>query len=196
MQADSNVALAPPPLLMPTEALLRGFDLAPQAEPPRAALRPGVPARSVAGDVETRQGFRIGSLNLMIGYADGSELTELPAVYRLPSAPEWLLGMANLHGMLIPVFDLARQFGIHRDAPTKPMLLVLAHGADSTGIVIDGLPERLRWDASHVADAAAVPDALAAVVQQSVLIGERLWFDLDTTALLAGLEQALIARQS
>ena len=160
MQADSTVALALPPLLMPTEALLRGFDLAPQAEPPRAAARPGVPARDAAGRVETRQGFCIGSLNLMIGYADGSELTELPAVYRLPSAPQWLLGMANLHGMLIPVFDLARQFGMHRDAPAKPMLLVLAHGADATGIVIDGLPERLRWDNSQIADTATVPEAL------------------------------------
>ena len=195
MQVDSTVALAPPPLLMPTAALLRGFDLAPQAEPSRAAVRPGAPARNAPGRIETRQGFCIGSLNLMIGYADGSELTELPAVYRLPSAPQWLLGMANLHGMLIPVFDLARQFGIDRDAPAKPMLLVLAHGADSTGILIDGLPERLRWDASDIADVATVPEALAAVVQQAVLIGERLWFDLDTTALLAGLEQALIARQ-
>ena len=195
MQADFTVALAPPPLLMPTAALLRGFDLAPQAEPARAAVRPGAQARNAPGRVETRQGFCIGSLNLMIGYADGSELTELPAVYRLPSAPQWLLGMANLHGMLIPVFDLARQFGIDRDAPAKPMLLVLAHGADSTGILIDGLPERLRWDASDIADVATVPEALAAVVQQAVLIGERLWFDLDTTALLAGLEQALIARQ-
>jgi twitching motility protein PilI len=187
------VTLAPA-LLTPTAALRRGFEL-----PPEAALEAGAAvARSRASAEVTgqqiRQGFRVGPLPLMIGYADGSELTEMPAVYRLPHAPDWLLGMANLHGMLVPVFDLTRHFGITREAPAKPMLLVLAHGNDATGIVIDGLPERLRWDASHVADAATVPDALAAVVQRPVLIGETLWLDLDCSALLARLEQALVAR--
>jgi twitching motility protein PilI len=147
-----------------------------------------------AAGQEIRQGFRIGSLHLMIGYADGSELTEVPPVYRLPHAPDWLLGMANLHGMLVPVFDLARHFGIAHEPPARPMLLVLAHGNDATGVLIDGLPERLRWDASQSADTATVPDALAGVVLRPVLIDDTLWFDLDCAALLGGLEQALVAR--
>ena len=183
-----------PALLPPVAALRRGFELAPEAalEANVAVVRSRASAE--AAGQQLRQGFRVGPLPLMIGYADGSELTEMPTVYRLPHAPDWLLGMANLHGMLVPVFDLTRHFGIERKQVAKPMLLVLAHGNDAAGISIDGLPERLRWDTSHVADAATVPDVLAPVVQRPVLIGETLWFDIDCTALLARLEQALVAR--
>lgn len=182
------------PQLTPTAALRRGFDLAPEPEPATGGGAAGPSAFEAAAAQQIRQGVRIGSLRLMMGYADGSELTELPATYRLPHAPDWLLGMANLHGRLVPVFDLARHFGFERPVPAKPMLLVLGHGADATGILIDGLPERLRFDASQAADPAAVPDTFAAVVRRSVQIGDTRWLDLDCTALLASLEQALVAR--
>jgi len=181
-----------PTLLSPTAALSLGFDLEPAGGPASTGVMSRAPSQAAGREI--RQGFRIGQLHLMVGYADASELTELPAVYRLPHAPEWLLGMANLHGMLVPVFDLARHFGIACDAPAKPMLLVLAHGGDAAGIVIDGLPERLRWDTGQATDPATVPDALAAVVQRPVLVDDMLWFDLDCTALLSRLEQALVER--
>lgn len=189
-------------LLSPTEALLRAFEFAPEAPSLDAAASPSVvPAALGAGahaaveGLQSRQGFRIGALNFMIGYADGSQLTELPAVHRLPNAPRWLLGMANLHGMMVPVFDLAVRFGVPRPATAKPLLLVLGHGPDAAGVTIDGVPERLRWKPEQVVDAATVPEALAAVVPRAVMHGERLWLDLDCAALLAALEQALEAAQ-
>jgi chemotaxis signal transduction protein len=197
MHGLNPISAEAPMLLAPTEALLRGFELA--TAPAAAAApenEPGGVRRSALPSIDglqARQGFRVGMLNLMIRYADGSELIELPPMHRLPNAPPWLPGMVNLHGMLVPVFDLARWLGIERPA-AKPMLLVLAHGADAAGIVIDGLPERLRWSAGQTADTATVPEALAPVVQRAVLIGERLWFDLDTPALLVALEQSLGAR--
>jgi twitching motility protein PilI len=194
-------ALTPPALLAPTEALLRGFEFASSADADASAgAIPSAVGRShrVREGVEgpqSRQGFRIGSLNLMIRYEDGSELTELPQLHRLPNAPHWFSGMANLHGMLVPVFDLARHFGIERAAAGKPMLLVLAHGADAAGVVIDGLPQRLRYSSEQLADNATVAQALEAFVPRAVLIGEQLWFDLDTRALLGALEQSLRAPQ-
>lgn len=176
-------------LLTPTQALLGGFTLAPSR--PNPAAPAGAAARHGLDGAQARQGFRVGALNLMVGYAEGSELTEPPPLHRLPNAPPWFCGMANLHGALVPVFDLARWFGVDRLDQAKPMLLVLAQGADAAGVLIDGLPERLRWSADQLADAATMPEALAPVAQRAVLIGERLWFDLDTKALLGALEQSL-----
>jgi twitching motility protein PilI len=187
--------------MTPTAALLRGFDFALDDEIDAAPAAPAAlaalataPRAAVAG-LQARQGFCIGSLNLMIPYAEGSELTDLPTVHRLPNAPHWFSGMANLHGMLVPVFDLARQFAIDRPPPPKPMLLVLAHGADAAGVVIDSLPQRLKFTNEHLADDATVPEAIASVVTRAALIDGRLWFDLDCRALLALLEQSLGAPQ-
>jgi purine-binding chemotaxis protein CheW len=177
--------------LTPTQALSGAFVLGPALTAQHAARRasPGASARD--GAEQFRQGFRIGDLCLMVRYQDGSELTEMPPVYRLPNAPDWFCGIANLHGMLTPVFDLSRYLGVAPDPRAKRMLLVLSHGADAGGVVIDGLPERLRWSDAQVSDAATAPARLAGAVQRAVLIGERLHFDLDCASLLQTLERSL-----
>lgn len=174
-----------PALLLPTQALLRGFVFDEPAAPAPAAAPP------VAAPL-LRQGFRVGELRLMIGYRDGSELADLPAVYRLPGAPGWFRGMANLHGALVPVFDLAALFEVVH-GEDKPMLLVLGHGDERAGIVIDGLPVRLRLaPQDRIADA-ALPPRLAACADGAWWTDGADWIDLRVEALLAQLAAELAA---
>ena len=178
-----NAAIAAAPRMTPTEALTRGFTAVPAMPAPAAASRDESAWRG--------QGFRVGPLGLMVGYADGSELMELPAVYRLPNAPAWFLGIANLHGAMTPVFDLATYLGVTPDPTAKRMLLVLLHGADAAGVVIDGLPRRLRREAGALQHEGTAPPQLAGHVHGATLIDDQLWFDLDVRSLLGTLEQVL-----
>jgi twitching motility protein PilI len=182
-----DASFADAALLSPTDALNGSFSVA-------AAARADARSQLATAAEQRRQGFRVGPLDFMVRYEDGSELTDMLTVHRLPNAPHWLCGIANLHGMLIPVFDLSQYLGVERDAGAKPMLLVLSHGADAAGVLIDGLPERLRWsDAAgeSVADLGMAPPQLAGCVHRAVLVGERLRFDLDCAALLLALERAV-----
>lgn len=157
--------------------------------PGRAGPSPAL-ARSVS-----RQGFRIGDLHLMISYEDASELSEMAAMHRLPNAPDWFCGMANLQGKLTPVFDLARYVGVEPDRTAKRMLLVLAHGPDAAGVMVDGLPERLRLPDSDHHDEGAAPERLAPHVRGASTINGQLWFELDAGSLLDAIEHALGATQ-
>jgi chemotaxis signal transduction protein len=69
----------------------------------------------------------------------------MPTVYRLPGAPDGVKGLANLHGNVVPVFELTRWFGVTHAGEVAQMLLVLGHGDGAVGVVIDGLPERKRF---------------------------------------------------
>ena len=152
--------------------------------------RPGSVSSLVSG--ESRQGFRIGELRLMIPYEDGSELSEMSAIHRLSNAPDWFCGMANLQGKLTPVFDLARYLGVEHDRGAKRMLLVLAHGPDAAGVMVDGLPARLRLsDEDERADPGVAPKRLAPHLRGARYIDERLWLDLDTRSLLDAIEHSL-----
>src|ERR1035437_4012618 len=92
-------------LVSPIEALTTRFDLESSAEQaPSASKNRDLDDSSLLVSGESRQGFRIGELCLMIRYEDASELSEMPDIHRLPNAPDWFYGMANLHGKLIPVF--------------------------------------------------------------------------------------------
>jgi purine-binding chemotaxis protein CheW len=176
-------------LMTPTQALSTGLVFIPEL----GEQVPIEPLLLVPGEdgQQRRQGFRIGPLALMIRYEDAREVTEMPSVYQLPNAPDWFRGMANLNGVPTPVFELARYLGFERSPQAKPMLLVLSHGADAAGVVIDGLPERLRWSSTDRTDASTVPPRLAPYQRGAWLIGERLWFDLECAALLDALEDAM-----
>ena len=178
-------------LMAPSEALTRGFVLEQPLAVGAAASPRGTAVTASAAGARVRQGFRVGGLNLMVRYEDGSELTEMPEVFRLPNVPGWFRGIANLHGMLTPVFDLSRYLGVAPDSAARQMLLVLSHGANAAGMVIDGLPQRLRWTSAQDADAGAAPPKLASQVRGAALIGEQLWFDIESAALLDALEQAM-----
>jgi chemotaxis signal transduction protein len=172
-------------LLEPTVALLRGFVL----DEPAQAIVPSLPATLAANDADgaatlLREGFRIGSLWLAIRYEEGNELTDMPPVFPLPRAPSWFRGMANLHGTLVPVFDTAALFGAAHATGAKPMLLVLGHGDEKAGLVIDGLPVRLRLAIDDRIDDPAAPEALAGCVDHAYWSEGEDWMELRAGALL------------
>lgn len=169
------------PLLAPTAALSLGTH----------AAAGSVVAHAHSGAVVQREGFRIGALHLMVRYQDASELADLPGICRLPNAPAWFLGMANLHGSLVPVFDIAARWGTAHAESGKTMLLVLGHGERRAGLVIDGLPVRLKPTAQDRLDDGAPPPALAGCVLATHRIDGTDWIDLDCDALLRRLEQEL-----
>jgi chemotaxis signal transduction protein len=184
--------MTPKLLVTPTQALTTQFKIDENGDGGRHGQKQAMTDKSyhfVGG--EARQGFRISELRFMIRYEDGSELTEIPIIHRLPNAPTWFCGIANLHGKLIPVFDLAHYIGIDPDQESKRMLLVLSRGADATGILIDGLPERLRWSDNNRTDVGAAPKTLLPHLHGISLIGEYLWFDLNTHSLLGAIEKSL-----
>lgn len=185
-----------PPLLKPTEALRRRFEFDAQG-PAATALAHAYHTLNSSGDPEAqtlpREGFVLGHLGLTIRYEDGSELSDMPATYRLPNAPDWFVGVANLHGLLVPVFDLARYLGIEHRSGAKPMLLVLGHGPDAAGIVIDGLPVRLRLRPADRAEGAPVPAALDGCVNETYWAADSTWIDLQVDALLGKLTEELAA---
>lgn len=187
----SDHGAAPVALLAPSVALSRGFDFSAPGQ--EAFSVHVVSAAAGAGPALLREGFRIGELRLMIHYEDGNELTDLPPVYRLPRAPGWFRGMANLHGTLVPVFDPGELFGVARDTQVKPMLLVLGHGDEKAGLVIDGLPLRLRFTAADRIENAAVPAALANCVADAYWSDGVDWMDLQVGVLLRTLSEELAA---
>jgi twitching motility protein PilI len=143
------------------------------------------PASSVENPDEiVRQAFRIGHMRLLAPFATASELTEMPNVYPLPRMPENLLGLVNLHGRIVPLFDLAALFETEHLAREKRMLLVIGHGNDAAGIVIDGLPRRMAF----LPEARIVPPALPAAAATAILAtytqGSDSWFEFDYAQLL------------
>jgi purine-binding chemotaxis protein CheW len=192
--------------MTPIQALTTLFELplpddSPSEEVPAASGASAAHDRSVADRIELRQGLKIGDLRLMIRYEDGSELADLPRVYRLPNAPAWFHGMTNLHGALIPVFGLAEYLGmdghtgLEGSDGSARMMLVMGSGADAAAVLIDGLPQRLRFREEHRVEDAPVPPQLEGRVTGTYWIDEQTWMDFKPADLFNQLEAELSPRQ-
>ena len=141
------------------------------------------PAEENPNDI-VRQAFRIGHMRLLAPFATASELVEMPNVYPLPRMPANLLGLVNLHGRIVPLFDLAALFETEHLARERRMLLVIGHGNDAAGIVIDGLPRRMAF----MPESQIVPPTLTAAAATAVIAtyrqGPDAWFEFDYAQLL------------
>jgi len=132
-----------------------------------------------------RQAFRIGHMRLIAPFTASSELVEMPNVYPLPRMPANLLGLVNLHGRIVPLFDLAALFETQHAPREKRMVLVIGHGDDAAGIVIDGLPRRLVFRPESQILPPALPAAAAVSLVATYKQGaDAAWFEFDYASLL------------
>jgi twitching motility protein PilI len=148
-----------------------------------AALTSAGPAEENPNDI-VRQAFRIGHMRLLAPFATASELVEMPNVFPLPRMPANLLGLVNLHGRIVPLFDLAPLFETQHLPREKRMLLVIGHGDAAAGIVIDGLPRRMVFQPENEILTPALSAGATAAVVATYLQGSDAWFEFNYAQLL------------
>ncbi len=107
-------------------------------------------------------------------------------VTRIPQAPQYVLGVLNLRGAIVPVLDLRLRFGLTRedyDATTVTVIVTVA--GRLFGIVVDAVSDVLDVENSHLRP---VPDMGTAVdteyLKGLTSIGERMVLLLDADKLL------------
>ena len=65
---------------------------------------------------------------------------------RLPRSPAWVLGVMNLRGRVIPVFDLRLRLGLDPEQSQEPVYMVLRAGGKTVAFVVDGVRDVLQVD--------------------------------------------------
>jgi twitching motility protein PilI len=131
-----------------------------------------------------RQGYRIGALQLLTRFEDASELLALPLLYRVPGAAREIVGIANLHGNIAPVFSLHERLQQKVSADVKQMVLVLGHGDARAGVLIDGLPVRKKFSPDQAADINQVANFLQDYTWAAFQQDDGLWIDFDYASVL------------
>ncbi len=92
----------------------------------------------------SRYGFKVSNFSFLIRANVGSEVIQLPSVSTLPGSAPWMVGLMNLRGNLVPLFDLRRVLGIERGSASHTRLaLILDKGENAVGMLVDGFPQPL-----------------------------------------------------
>lgn len=126
-----------------------------------------------------RYGYRVASLNLLIRAETGSEVIRPQAVAPLPGAPAFLLGLINLRGNLVPIFDLGLVLSGRRSevTPTK-LFLILDKAENAVGMLIDSYPQPLT-ELRTITQMPQLPATLEAYVPAAFVKDDKVWLDFN-----------------
>ena len=89
--------------------------------------------------------FRIGGDDFGLPIASVIEIVPLPdRLTRLPNAPDFIRGVMNLRGQVVPVIDQARRFGVRTAAGKRKRAIVVRLGALLAAFLVDSVSEVIR----------------------------------------------------
>ena len=127
-------------------------------------------------------GFNIGNLGLLIAKQATSELSEVLPICPIPFTAAWVLGLINLRGNLVPVFDLHKLLQLPTKAKDleKPMLLILEKGPATCAIKIDDLPIHLTFmDRDELTTLPPLPTVIKPYISSGYETEGKLWFNFE-----------------
>jgi twitching motility protein PilI len=156
--------MSQPDLHYPNEELLSADNWLPPTaalalfEPPEGMHR--IVLGKAPPEIRVRYGFRVANLGLLIDPDVGSEVLTMPQVAFLPGAPQGFLGLINLRGNLVPLYELRVLLNLGARRPgVEPLVLVFGQGEQAAGIIVEGYPQAFK-SLRLLPDLPPLPDAL------------------------------------
>lgn len=115
---------------------------------------------------ETTGGRKREYVNLVAGGQSFCiEITQIREIRRwspvtiLPHSPQYVLGVINLRGAVIPIIDLAAKLGFSAIEPSERHVIIIAAIADKTvGLLVESVSEILGVEASEVKETPRAPE--------------------------------------
>lgn len=141
--------------------------------------------------------FHVGGEEYGIGINAVAEVIRPLPITPLPRMPEFIEGVINLRGTIIPVVDLRRRFGVKNGSmdPRKTRMMIIKGAAvrGLLGLVVDGVREVTTVPSKHVD---SLPEAArgpgSEFISGMAKLGDRLVILLDAAAILSKEERVAL----
>jgi twitching motility protein PilI len=134
----------------------------------------------------SRDGYRMAGCGFLLGERVLSEVVVEPAIFPVPKAPEWLLGLVNVRGNIVPVFDLWKFVSTQMPQRDACTVLVLNLGEDAVGLVIDSCKTAVPLDGQMVRTPPPAP-ALQPFLGRGLYAFGGEWWEFEYQTFLAQL---------
>lgn len=124
------------------------------------------------------------------------EIIRVPQITRVPRTPDFVEGVINLRGSVIPILDLRKRFGFPPGGEEDDRRIVVVEMDDKTlGVIVDAVTEVLLVDESAVEP----PSPYIVTVDSQYIVGvarldEQLIIVLDLNQVLSMGERDELAR--
>jgi purine-binding chemotaxis protein CheW len=101
--------------------------------------------------------FHLGSEVFGIDINNVDEIVKVTNITRIPRAPSYLLGVANLRGSIFPVLDIHQRFELGKCNITESSrILVVNIDGNKSGLIIDEIKEVIRLKEDSIESSTAI----------------------------------------
>lgn len=130
--------------------------------------------------------FRIGDQEYSLDIMCVREIRGWTKTTPLPHAPDYMKGVINLRGTVLPVMDLAKRLGMKtREHTDRNVIVVVKHNDSMTGLLVDAVSDIIGLADDDLRPPPDVGGNTAAgVIKALTLIDERLIRVLDLPSIL------------
>jgi purine-binding chemotaxis protein CheW len=154
------------------------------------AARQGVRQTPVGGEYLT---FRLGAEEYGIDILKVQEIRSYEAPTRIANAPDYIKGVVNLRGVIVPILDLRIRLGQAGEYNAFTVVIVLNVAGRIVGIVVDSVSDVLELGADEIKPRPEVPAALdARFITGLGKLGERMLILLDIEAMIKSPDFGLV----
>lgn len=80
----------------------------------------------------------------------------------VPKTPEYVKGVMNLRGQILPIIDLRVRFGLPAETHAKMRIVIVNVEGVTAGLIVDGVSEVLRLPSSNVEPPSVLLSSVAA----------------------------------
>jgi purine-binding chemotaxis protein CheW len=135
--------------------------------------------------------FRLGGQEFCVDIMSVRDIRGWTPTTPLPHSPDYVKGVINLRGAVLPVIDLAARLGFRSTEPTaRHVIIVTQVGSQSVGLLVDAVSDILTITAEKIQPTPDVASELARCFMKGVLAIEGRMISL------IGLDSVLHARQT
>lgn len=110
--------------------------------------------------------FLIATKTFAVGILDVNEIIEVSEMTDVPMMPDFIRGVINLRGNVVPVIDLAARMGRGQSELSKRSCIVLVEinkqdgGSQPIGMLVDAVNEIVEIEQSHIQPAPNMGDGI------------------------------------
>jgi len=137
--------------------------------------------------------FRLAKEEYGLPIAKVHEINRLTPITKLPQTPEFMEGVTNLRGKIIPIFDLRKRFQLSTiENSDDTRIIIVAVKDQVVGIIVDAVHEVIKLSASAIEPP---PPAFVLDAQYIHGVGKmdnRLIILLDMDKVLSGPEEIIL----
>ena len=142
--------------------------------------------------------FKVGNEEFGVDILKVQEINKMTVITKVPNSPEFVEGVINLRGRVIPIIDLRKRLGMPEKEHDKNTRIVVVELASKTvGFVVDAVSEVLRIskditekppelvagvDSEYITSVAKLDDRLLILLDLERVLNKEKIAEVDTVA--------------